>query len=84
MATTRVVSAHRIALGRTEAADPVAVFVRRWYDRRTRSWVVQKLDADGNQVGDAEYVGTRAGAEAIERQLREEVSGGSEQPTSGR
>lgn len=26
-----------------------------WYDRYTRSWVAQLKDAEGNQVGDAEY-----------------------------
>jgi hypothetical protein len=31
-----------------------------WYDRWTRSHVVQTLDADGNQVGDADYSGSAA------------------------
>lgn len=32
-----------------------------WWDRHTRSWVIQSLDAAGNQVGEADYVGTKAG-----------------------
>jgi hypothetical protein len=36
----------------------------RWYDRKTRSYVVQTLDPDGNQVGDAAYCGTREWADA--------------------
>lgn len=42
--------------------------VRKWYDRYTRSWVVQVIDHLGNQVGDADYVYSRAEAEALERQ----------------
>ena len=37
-----------------------------WYDRYSRSWVVQEKDADDNQVGDAIYVHTKREAE-IER-----------------
>lgn len=33
------------------------MYVDTWYDRHTRSWVVQLKDRDGNQIGDAEYVG---------------------------
>jgi hypothetical protein len=29
-----------------------------WYDRRTRSWIIQRLDANGNQLGDATYIGS--------------------------
>lgn len=29
-----------------------------WYDRASRSWVTQDLDAERNQVGDASYAGT--------------------------
>ena len=28
-----------------------------WYDRSTKSWIVQTLDQDGNQIGDADYCG---------------------------
>ncbi|CAB5224476.1 AdoMet_MTases domain containing protein [uncultured Caudovirales phage] len=33
-----------------------------WYDRPTRSWVTQRLDAEGNQIGDASYDGTQEDA----------------------
>ena len=33
-----------------------------WYDKLTRLWVAQILDGDGNQLGNAEYSGTRDGA----------------------
>ncbi len=36
--------------------------VQNWYDRKTRSSVVQVLDAEGNQMGDADYSGCRASA----------------------
>lgn len=32
--------------------------VETWYDKPTRSWVTQVKDADGNQVGEAEYTGS--------------------------
>ena len=30
-----------------------------WYDRRTRSWVIQRMDKQRNQIGEAIYVGTK-------------------------
>lgn len=33
--------------------------VESWYDSRTHSWVTQVRDANGNQVGDANYSGNR-------------------------
>ena len=33
-----------------------------WYDRHTRSWVVQLLDDRGNQIGDADFVATKSSA----------------------
>ena len=30
-----------------------------WYDRDSKAWVTQRLDAEGNQVGDANYDGTQ-------------------------
>lgn len=43
------------------------VKIDRWYDRQSRSWVVQRLDIEGNQVGDAYYSGTKLGAIMIEK-----------------
>ena len=37
--------------------------VDKWYDRKTRSWIIQTLDAEGNQIGDATYVGSRGEAD---------------------
>lgn len=48
--------------------------IDQWYDRRTRSWVVQRMDAQGNQVGDAEYVYTRREADLIRRQWEVEYN----------
>ena len=36
--------------------EPKATHVDAWYDRHTRLWVIQCLDEDGYQVGDAQYV----------------------------
>lgn len=33
-----------------------------WYDRKTRCYVTQLKDGDGNQVGEAEYNAKRADA----------------------
>ena len=38
--------------------------VLRWYDRRTRSTVIQTLDASGNQVGEADYSGNKQSADS--------------------
>jgi hypothetical protein len=52
-----------------------AVRAERWYDRHTRSWVVQALDADGNQIGSAVYSGTKVGAIAAEKTIVDDVNG---------
>lgn len=36
--------------------DETVVKIDAWYDKHTRLWVVQKLNKDGYQVGDADYV----------------------------
>lgn len=33
-----------------------------WYFPQQKSWVVQSLDAEGNQIGDADYVYSKAEA----------------------
>jgi len=35
----------------------------RWYDRRTRSTVIQTLDPQGNQIGEADYSGNKQSAD---------------------
>lgn len=44
---------------------PGTLWVDRWYDRPARSWVIQLKDAQGNQIGDAVYVATRAEAKRV-------------------
>lgn len=39
--------------------------IESWYDRYTRSWVVQLKDREGNQIGDAEYVGNKQDRDRI-------------------
>ena len=43
-----------------------------WYDRYTRSWVVQLKDVSGNQIGTADYVYTKREAELIADRLKKE------------
>jgi len=43
--------------------DPVTgSSVETWWDRYSRNWVTQTKDAEGNQVGHADYTGERLGA----------------------
>lgn len=62
----------------------VPVSLDSWYDRSTRSWVVQTLDTYGNQVGDADYCGTRgqrdACMEARKADLQADMVAGGEFP----
>lgn len=37
--------------------------VEKWYNRSSKSWVVQVLDRYGNQIGDASYVHSRKEAD---------------------
>lgn len=48
-----------------DAQESKATHVDAWYDRHTRLWVVQMLDDNGYQVGDAEYVYGKAAAMAV-------------------
>lgn len=41
--------------------------VEHWYDKHTRSWVVQRMDKQGNQIGSADYVGSRKEAENLRK-----------------
>ena len=53
--------------------EPVAVSVERWYDRGSRTWIVARKDAAGQQVGDADLSGTLAGAKSYEDERRREL-----------
>lgn len=35
------------------------MYIDTWYDRHTRSYVVQLKDREGNQLGEAEYYGNK-------------------------
>lgn len=56
-----------------QAAAEIIATVEMWYDRCTRSWVIQRRNAAGDQVGNADYVGTKAGAIHVRDQRRREV-----------
>lgn len=45
-----------------------------WYDRQTRSWVVQKKDAEGNQIGDAYYTGSKSDAQKTKESWEKELN----------
>lgn len=47
--------------------------VETWYDRRSRNYVTQLKDSEGNQVGEAEYSGTRAGANLSHKEKEREA-----------
>lgn len=49
-----------------EHIEKLPVSHEKWYDRQNKSWVIQSKDAQGNQVGDAAFVGT---AEEATREL---------------
>ena len=49
----------------TDSLDKTPASIKKWYDRKTRSWVVMLLNKDGDQVGDADYVATRLEADLI-------------------
>jgi len=49
--------------------------VLRWYDRATRSTVIQTLDASGNQVGEADYSGNKQSADFAHGAILKKNSG---------
>ena len=49
------------------------VYVKRWYDRATKSWVVQRCNVDHDQVGDADYVYTKREADDLCAQYQKEI-----------
>ncbi|MFA1510008.1 hypothetical protein ACDN41_12330 [Priestia aryabhattai] len=46
-----------------------------WYDQYTNSWVSQVKDAEGNQVGNADYVHSKREALKCAQWSREENKG---------
>ena len=49
--------------------DAIPVAVEMWYDRSRRHWVVYPVDADGNQLKEAEYGFGKAEAMEIKKDL---------------
>lgn len=49
--------------------DETVAYIDCWYDRHTRLWVLQKMNKDGCQLGDAEYVYGKAGALERKKEL---------------
>ena len=62
----------RIKLDYVPMEEPKVHHVDKWYDRHTRSWIIQLMDESDNQIGDAMYYGNRADAdEAYTRLIKE-------------
>jgi hypothetical protein len=55
------------------ASDDTIASVEAWYDRHTRSWVIQRRNAAGDQLADADYVGTKAGMIQVRDIRRKEI-----------
>lgn len=51
-------------------------YASRWYDRYTRTWIVQRKDAAGNQIGDATFVHSSREAKAESHRINEEIRNG--------
>ena len=45
--------------------------IDKWYDRHTRSWVIQLKDESGYQIGNAIYVATKEEADREARNMAE-------------
>lgn len=55
-----------------EPFDEKVVEIFTWYDRRSRNWIIQLLNKDRYQVGDAIYVGDRASKDLIVANIKAE------------
>ena len=53
--------------------EEIWVSIDAWWDRHTRSWVIQKKDRNGYQIGNAEYVGNRQSKDYVISQLQKEL-----------
>ena len=58
--------------------DETVSSIDAWYDKHTRLWCIQRLNKDGFQVGDAEWIyGKRAATErTIELKTEYNLKGG--------
>lgn len=53
-----------------------AVRTERWYDKMSRNWIVQAMDAEGNQIGAAVYVYSKREAIDEENRIKLEIESG--------
>lgn len=58
MGTNSVVIDITFTVG-SKTAGKEKMKIEYWYDRHARSWVVMQVDEEGNQIGEAEYCGTK-------------------------
>lgn len=65
---------YEVVVGAGEVVDLTPVRVDQRWDRYTRSWVTTLETAEGYQVGDAAYDGTRADAAASKAQYERMLS----------
>jgi hypothetical protein len=54
--------------------EPKPSSIRKWYNRSQRSWVVQLLDKEENQIGNATYVYSKSEAEDEVNRLKKEYN----------
>ena len=52
--------------------DTKVVKIDAWYDRHTRDYCIQKLNAEGYQVGDSIRVGPKEDKNSVVKELLEE------------
>lgn len=62
----RIVIGGRPAVGEPSVPKPITT-IEVWYDHAVRLWVVQALDADQNQIGDAQHAATKTRAREYAR-----------------
>lgn len=56
--------------------------IESWYDRKSRNWITQVKDHEGNQIGDAHYNGTKSGKQYSEKMLKKEHQIDEQSPTN--
>ena len=55
------------------AFDEKIAYIDCWYDRHTRLWVLQKMNKEGFQIGDAYYIYGKKEAQEYKKQLEQEA-----------
>lgn len=62
----------RIEGFKEEQFDETVASIDAWYDRHTRLWIIQKLNKEGYQIGDASYVYGKKLAMQVTAELKEQ------------